>query len=30
MDVHDKDTRSFNMSQIKGKDTRPEMRFIIC
>ncbi len=24
-DVHDKQTRSYNMSQIKGKDTRPEM-----
>lgn len=24
-DVHDKLTRSFNMSQIKGKDTKPEM-----
>lgn len=24
-DVHDKKTRSYNMSQIKGKDTRPEM-----
>jgi DNA mismatch endonuclease (patch repair protein) len=24
-DVHDKKTRSFNMSQIKGKDTKPEM-----
>lgn len=24
-DVHDKATRSFNMSQIKGKDTKPEM-----
>jgi len=25
MDVHNKKTRSFNMSQIKGKDTKPEM-----
>lgn len=24
-DVHDKQTRSFNMSRIKGKDTKPEM-----
>jgi DNA mismatch endonuclease, patch repair protein len=24
-DVHDKQTRSYNMSQIKGKDTKPEM-----
>lgn len=24
-DVHDKKTRSFNMSQIRGKDTKPEM-----
>ena len=24
-DVHNKETRSFNMSQIKGKDTKPEM-----
>ena len=24
MDVHDKATRSFNMSQIKGKNTKPE------
>ena len=24
-DVHDKATRSFNMSQIKGKDTKPEL-----
>lgn len=24
-DVHDKTTRSYNMSQIKGKDTKPEM-----
>lgn len=24
MDVHDKETRSFNMSRIKGKDTKPE------
>ena len=24
MDVHDKQTRSFNMSRIKGKDTKPE------
>lgn len=26
VDVHDKKTRSFNMSRIKGKDTKPEMR----
>lgn len=25
MDVHDKATRSFNMSRIKGKNTKPEM-----
>lgn len=24
-DVHNKETRSFNMSMIKGKDTKPEM-----
>ncbi len=24
-DVHNKATRSFNMSRIKGKDTKPEM-----
>ena len=24
-DVHDKVTRSYNMSQIKGKNTKPEM-----
>ena len=24
MDVHDQKTRSFNMSRIKGKDTKPE------
>ena len=24
-DVHDKATRSYNMSQIKGKDTKPEI-----
>ena len=24
-DVHDQKTRSYNMSRIKGKDTRPEM-----
>ena len=24
-DVHDKKTRSYNMSKIRGKDTRPEM-----
>ena len=24
-DVHDRKTRSFNMSQIKGKDTKPEI-----
>jgi DNA mismatch endonuclease, patch repair protein len=24
-DVHDKLTRSYNMSQVKGKDTKPEM-----
>lgn len=25
MDVHNQETRSFNMSQIKGKDTKPEI-----
>ena len=25
VDVHDKATRSYNMSQIKGKNTKPEM-----
>ena len=24
-DVHEPETRSYNMSQIKGKDTKPEM-----
>ena len=24
-DIHNKETRSYNMSQIKGKDTKPEM-----
>ncbi len=24
-DVHDKATRSFNMNQIKGKETKPEL-----
>jgi DNA mismatch endonuclease (patch repair protein) len=24
-DVHDKNTRSYNMSRIKGKDTKPEL-----
>ncbi len=24
-DVHDKATRSYNMSHIKGKDTKPEI-----
>jgi DNA mismatch endonuclease, patch repair protein len=24
-DVHDKETRSYNMSKIKGKDTKPEI-----
>lgn len=28
MDVHDKETRSYNMSRIKGKNTRPEE--IVC
>ena len=27
MDVHDKQTRSFNMSRIKGRDTKPEVKF---
>jgi DNA mismatch endonuclease (patch repair protein) len=25
MDVHTKEQRSYNMSRIKGKDTKPEM-----
>ncbi len=25
MDVHDRETRSFNMSRIRGKDTKPEL-----
>ncbi len=25
VDVHDKNTRSYNMSRIKGKDTKPEL-----
>ena len=25
MDVHDKPTRSYNMSRIRGKDTKPEL-----
>lgn len=25
-DVHDKETRSYNMSRIKGKDTKPEIQ----
>ncbi len=25
MDVHDKETRSYNMSRIRSKDTKPEM-----
>jgi DNA mismatch endonuclease (patch repair protein) len=24
MDTHSKETRSYNMSRIKGKDTKPE------
>lgn len=24
-DVHDRETRSYNMSRVKGKDTKPEM-----
>jgi len=24
-DVHEPETRSYNVSQIKGKDTKPEM-----
>jgi DNA mismatch endonuclease (patch repair protein) len=24
-DVHSKETRSYNMSRIRGKDTKPEM-----
>ncbi len=33
MDVHDKATRSYNMSRIKGKNTKPEMlvrKFLLC
>ncbi len=26
MDVHDERTRAYNMSRIKGRDTKPEMR----
>jgi DNA mismatch endonuclease (patch repair protein) len=26
MDVHDKETRSFNMSRIRSRDTKPEIR----
>ncbi len=26
MDVHSKEQRSYNMSRIKGKDTKPEMK----
>lgn len=26
MDVHDKPTRSYNMSQIRSRDTKPELR----
>ena len=26
MDVHDGETRSYNMSRIKGRDTKPEIR----
>lgn len=26
VDVHNKNSRSYNMSQIKGKDTQPEMK----
>ena len=25
LDVHDRETRSYNMSRIKGSDTKPEM-----
>lgn len=25
MDVHDKETRSYNMSRIRGRDTKPEL-----
>lgn len=25
MDIHDKKTRSYNMSRIKGKETKPEV-----
>ena len=25
MDVHNPETRSYNMSRIKGKDTKPEL-----
>lgn len=27
MDVHDKATRSYNMSRIRSRDTKPEVRF---
>jgi len=26
MDVHDQQTRSYNMSRIRGRDTKPELR----
>ena len=28
-DVHNTATRSYNMSRIKGKDTKPEMLLIV-
>jgi len=29
VDVHDKKTRSYNMSRIKSKNTKPEMLLIV-
>lgn len=29
-DVHNKTTRSYNMSRIKGKNKKPEMLLIVC
>lgn len=28
-DVHNKKTRSYNMSQIKGRDTKPEILMFV-
>lgn len=29
MDVHEPKVRSYNMSQIKGKDTKPEISILV-